>query len=60
MDSDEVSDYEMFLFRNYQIQVRKRKEYAERKVKERHAALRKEAEERRKHTVEHRERCFFY
>ncbi|CAI2305336.1 unnamed protein product [Caenorhabditis sp. 36 PRJEB53466] len=37
-------------------EVRKRKEYAERKVKERHAALRKEAEERRKHTVEHRER----
>ncbi|EGT41906.1 hypothetical protein CAEBREN_32560 [Caenorhabditis brenneri] len=37
-------------------EVRKRKEYAERKVKERHAALRKEAEERRKHAVEHRER----
>ncbi|CCD67365.1 Ensconsin [Caenorhabditis elegans] len=37
-------------------EVRKRKEYAERKVKERHAALRKEAEEKRKHTVEHRER----
>ncbi|ULU10277.1 hypothetical protein L3Y34_014524 [Caenorhabditis briggsae] len=37
-------------------EVRKRKEYAERKVKERHAALRKEAEERRKHTIEHRER----
>lgn len=37
-------------------EIRKRKEYAERKVKERHAALRKEAEERRKHAVEHRER----
>ncbi|EFP12065.1 hypothetical protein CRE_30048 [Caenorhabditis remanei] len=37
-------------------EVRKRKEYAERKVKERHAALRKEAGERRKQTLEHRER----
>uniref|UniRef100_A0A1I7TKT8 MAP7 domain-containing protein 2 n=1 Tax=Caenorhabditis tropicalis TaxID=1561998 RepID=A0A1I7TKT8_9PELO len=36
-------------------EVRKRKEYAERKVKERHAALRKEAEERRKQSAEHRE-----